>query len=84
MENNSMDFNLKELWKQASWKDQTLDFTEELNISKDEGEIYYYLPECTYLGCLIVADWEDSGVDALFVRELLRSYKDGRLQERIQ
>jgi hypothetical protein len=50
-----------------------------------ESGLYVYVPQCSYLGNTLIclADtYEKSGVDCLFIQELIRLYSEGKLNGR--
>jgi len=57
------------------------------SVDEDDGDyplnLYVYVPECSTFGHTLImlsGDYEDSGVDCLFLQELVKAYASGKLK----
>lgn len=85
---NSGITSLDDLYKQTNFAEE-VDHPKwgTIKISQDKDEdgmeyLYVHVPECTYFGETLICTagvYENGGYDCLFIQELVRLYREGKL-----
>lgn len=73
---------LKKLFKQTTFAKDDPPTWAKLSVAEEDGEKHFYVPQCSMLGetMISLADtYEQSGADCVFISELIRLYKTGKL-----